>query len=101
MLVAKQFHLWLCSKENDLIQSLQRVKSQGPFMEHHAMVGWIRTHLQTSWFLKHRLKHAVAERPLLLLLDDHSSHYTLDVMKAAAEKYLVKFCWPPHTTADG
>jgi len=64
-------------------------------MEHHPMVGWIR-----SYFLKHFLKHAVAERLLLLLLDGHSSHYTLDVIKAAAEMDVIMFCLPPHATAD-
>ena len=48
MLVAKQFHLWLHSKENDLIQSFQRVESQGPFMAHRPVVGWIRSYLQTG-----------------------------------------------------
>ena len=29
MLVAKELHLWLCSKENDLIQNFQKVKFYG------------------------------------------------------------------------
>ena len=42
----------------------------------------------------------MSERPLLLLLDGHSSHYTLELVKAAAEKDVIIFCLPPHTTAD-
>ena len=42
---------------------------------------------------------AVSERPLLLLLDRHSSHYTLELVKAATEKNVIIFCLPPHTTA--
>ena len=40
--------------------------------------GWMDEELFCDWFFKHFLTHAVSERPLLLLLDGHSSHYTLD-----------------------
>ena len=56
--------------------------------------------LFSDWFFKHFLTHAVSERPLLLLLDGYSSHYTLDLVKAAAEKDVIIFCLPPYTTAD-
>ena len=36
----------------------------------------------------------------MLLLDGHSSHYTLKLVKLAAEHHVVIFCLPPHTTAD-
>ena len=62
--------------------------------------GWMDQELFCDWFFKHFLTHAVSERPLLLLLDGHSSHYTLDLVKAAAEKDVIIFCLPPHTTAD-
>ncbi len=42
----------------------------------------------------------MATRPLLLLLDGHSSHYTLDLIRAAAKEQVIIFCLPPHTTAD-
>lgn len=48
--------------------------------------GWMDQELFSDWFFKHFLTHAVSERPLLLLLDGHSSHYTLDLVKAAAKK---------------
>ena len=62
--------------------------------------GWMDQELFSDWFFKHFLTHAVSERPLLLLLDGHSSHYTLDLVKAVAEKDVIIFCLPPHTTAD-
>ena len=62
------------------------------------MGGWIRS--CSDWFLQHFLTHAVPERPLLLMLDGHSSHYTLELVKAAAKKEVIIFCLPPHTTAD-
>ncbi len=39
-------------------------------------------------------------RPLLLLLDGHSLHYTLDLIKEAQQHGVIIFCLPPHTTAD-
>ena len=62
--------------------------------------GWMDQELFSKWFFKHFLTDAVSERPLLLLLDGHSSHYTLELVKAAAEKDVIIFCLPPHTTAD-
>ena len=59
--------------------------------------GWMDL---SMWFFKHFLTHAVSERPLLILLDGHSSHYTLELVKAAAQKDVIIFCLPPHTTAD-
>ena len=62
--------------------------------------GWMDQELFADWFLHHFLVHAVASRPLLLLLDGHSSHYTLELVKLAAEHDVILFCLPPHTTAD-
>jgi len=61
--------------------------------------GWMDQGLFSTWFLQYFLKHAVSERPLLLMLDGHSSHYTLQLVKAAAENVIL-FCLPLHTTAD-
>ena len=61
--------------------------------------GWMDGELFSNWFSNHFLHHAVSSRPLLLL-DGHSSHYTLDLVKTAAEHEVVIFCLPPHTTAD-
>jgi len=37
--------------------------------------GWIDSELFEDWFSKHFVSHAPSSRPLLLLLDGHSSHY--------------------------
>ena len=50
---------------------------------------WMDQELFPDWFFKHFLIHAVSETPLLFLLDGHSSHYTLDLVKAAAEKDVI------------
>jgi len=36
----------------------------------------------------------------MLILDGHSSHYTLELVKTAAAENVILFCLPPHTTAD-
>ena len=62
--------------------------------------GWMDQELFADWLTNHFLHHAVSARPLLLLLDGHSSHYTLELVKFAAKEDVVIFCLPPHITAD-
>ena len=59
---------------------------------------WIRN--TAEWFLHHFLEHVVSSQPLMLLLDGHSSHYTLELVNLAAAHDVVIFCLPPHTTAN-
>ena len=60
--------------------------------------GWIDTELFELWFSQHFLAYAPPARPLLLLLDGHSSHYQPGFVKQAAEEQVIVFCLPPHTT---
>ena len=60
--------------------------------------GWINTELFDSWFDDLFLPSAVAARPLLLLLDGHSTHYQLDVITKAKKNDVLVLCLPPHTT---
>ena len=61
--------------------------------------GWIDGELFDLWFRRHFLSHTPLLRPLLLLLDGHSSHYTPSVInKAAEEEGINIFCLPPHST---
>ena len=62
--------------------------------------GWMDTELFYTWFANQFLKYASKERPLLLLLDGHSSHFTLQLVQLARENDVHIFCLPPHTTAD-
>ena len=50
------------------------------------------------WFLNHFLQYAPPARPLMLLLDGHSSHYSPATIKLAAENQIIVFVLPPHTT---
>ena len=50
------------------------------------------------WFHNHFLANAPTARPLLLLMDGHSSHYNPSTIKTAAAQQIILFCLPPHTT---
>ena len=60
--------------------------------------GWMNAELFQLWFQNHFLVHAPSCRPLLLLLDGHSSHYNLNTIRMAADEGVILFCLPPHTT---
>jgi hypothetical protein len=42
--------------------------------------------------------HAPASRPLLLLLDGHSTHYNPEFIRKAAHEQVIVFCFPPNCT---
>ena len=60
--------------------------------------GWMDAELFQEWFSNHFLVHVPSARPVLLLLDGHTSHYNPTFLKAAAEEGIIVFCLPPHTT---
>ena len=60
--------------------------------------GWIDSEIFEQWFEKHFLTHVPPIRPLMLLLDGHSSHYQPSLVKKASENDIILFCLPPHTT---
>lgn len=62
--------------------------------------GWTDQELFSHWQKNHFLWHAVPVRPLLLLLDSHSSHYKPVSIELVREEGVVVFCLPPHTMQD-
>ena len=60
--------------------------------------GWMDMELFHMWFCNHFLHYAPAARPLLLLLDGHSSHYCPDTIRLAAKEKVILFTLPPNTT---
>ena len=60
--------------------------------------GWIDRSLFSDWFFNHFLHYAPSSRPLLLILDGHSSHYCPQVIRAAYENEIIIFTLPPNTT---
>ena len=62
--------------------------------------GWIDQELFHGWLAEHFLAHAIGSRPLLLLLDGHSSHFEPKTIRFAKENGVIVFCLPPHTTHE-
>ena len=60
--------------------------------------GWIDGELFDLWFTRHFLTHAPPVRPILLLMNGHSSHYHPAVIMRAAEEGIILFTLPPHTS---
>ena len=49
-------------------------------------------------FRYHFLTHVPPVRPILILLNGHSSHYNPNVIREAAENSVILFCLPPNIT---
>jgi hypothetical protein len=54
--------------------------------------------LGTEWFQEVFLNNCGRERPQLLILDSHSSHEVLELLKCAKENKIIVLALPPHTT---
>ena len=62
--------------------------------------GWVDQELFHIWLKEHFLTNDVAQRPLLLLLDGHSSHFEPQCIQFAKDNGIIIFCLPPHTTHE-
>ena len=60
--------------------------------------GWMDMELFDTWFSNHFLRYAPSVRPILLLLDGHSSHYCPETIRRAAQEKVILFTLPPNTT---
>ena len=60
--------------------------------------GWMDIELFEQWFSHHFLAYTPPTRPILLLLDGHSTHYQPNVIRATAKEQVIVFCLPPHTS---
>ena len=60
--------------------------------------GWIDRGLFREWFQFLFLRFLPAERPVLLLMDGHSSHFCPDTIRLAAEQDVIIFVLPPNAT---
>lgn len=61
--------------------------------------GWINNEIFLKW-LSHFVKFSkpAKESPILLVLDGHSSHKTLDVINFCRDNHIFLLSTPPHTT---
>ena len=60
--------------------------------------GWMDRNLFEKWFCNHFLVYCPKTRPIILLMDGHSSHYCPDLIRQAAAEQIVLLALPPHTT---
>lgn len=60
--------------------------------------GWIDEELFNIWFSNHFLAYAPCTRPLLNLLDWHSSHCCPETVRLVAAEEVIVFALPPNTT---
>lgn len=60
--------------------------------------GWTDMELFSHWLKDLFLPNIPPARPVILLLDDHSSHYEPDTIRLAAKEGVIIVCLPPHTT---
>lgn len=58
--------------------------------------GWIDHELFSSFLTEHFMVNAVPHRPLLLLLDGHSTHFEPKSLQMAKDNNIIIFCLPPH-----
>ena len=60
--------------------------------------GWVDSELFLSWMHKVFLEFAVPQRPVMLFVDGHKSHLSLELIDLARKNNVILFCLPPHTT---
>ena len=60
--------------------------------------GWIEKDLYLKWFKEVFLRSVPAERPILLLVDGHKAHVTMDVIEEAVANKILIFCLPAHAS---
>ena len=60
--------------------------------------GWTDMELFHYWMTNLFIPNIPPARPVLLLLDGHSSHYEPDTIRIAQNEGIVVLCLPPHTT---
>ena len=60
--------------------------------------GWIDSELFYYWLEKLFIPSIPPQRPVMLLFDGHSSHFTPDAISKAGLDGIIIFCLPPNTT---
>ncbi len=60
--------------------------------------GWMDWEIFEAWFINRFLVYAPPARPILLLMDGHSSHFSPLFVNKAAEEKIIVFCLPPNST---
>ncbi|KAJ2965757.1 hypothetical protein NUW54_g14012 [Trametes sanguinea] len=68
----------------------------------HSPSGWTQNTICVEWFKRSFIPQTnarrVSEAPILLILDGHRSHVTIEMINLAIENNIHIFLFPPHTT---
>jgi len=59
---------------------------------------WINTQLFYKWHEEHFIKCTATIRPLVLLIDGHSSHLDIDTSKLCKDNNILLYCLSPHSS---
>ncbi|XP_067140159.1 uncharacterized protein [Centruroides vittatus] len=79
-------------------QELLNGAAPGTWAECHSS-GWMQGNIFISWFKRFvKLSRASKERPVLLLLDGHSTHTKNIELIDMLETMTLYYCFPPHCT---
>ena len=60
--------------------------------------GWMVTELFYGWLANHFIKHITSERPVLLLVDGHTTHIDIETSKFCMHHGILLYCLPPHSS---
>ncbi|KAI8512068.1 hypothetical protein Bbelb_111680 [Branchiostoma belcheri] len=64
----------------------------------HSESGYMTRELFEKWFFRTFMPHCHQARPLLLILDQHTSHLSLKVLQTAIKENIIIYGLPPHTS---
>ena len=91
MLLGSPFPQWLFLRETNL----QSTVGEGTYYG-MSDKGWTDQELLKHWLKDHFLQYAVPNRPLLILLYRHRSHYEPASIQLARTEGVIIFCLPPY-----
>ena len=60
--------------------------------------GWMTTELFFGWLANHFISNIPPSRPVVLLVDGHSTHIDLETSKLCQEKGILLYCLPAHSS---
>ena len=60
--------------------------------------GWMVTQIFYGWLANHFVSHIPLERPVLLIVDGHSTHIDVEISKFCKENGILLYCLLPHSS---
>ena len=60
--------------------------------------GWMVTQLFYGWLTNHFVSYIPPERPVLLIVDGHTTHIDVEISKFCKENGILLYCLLPHSS---